>query len=257
MSYGSNMMLMGANNSAAVSGPSFFGAYSMYREISPEDPNWTNPGDATNLTTVRDNGTAATDFTAYGDSAGVTPQYVESSAINSKPAFHFRASSNAVGGHLLSAIPGATPGGLRTVVIVGKIDTPLGTYGYFCDTHPVISTTWRRIVGFGAQAASTFGMYSNGSSFVNAGAVDTSPHVWVAVFENNNHRLYKDGTLAGTDATSSSQPQPNSIIGRSQDAGVGSINGLIAYYAEFDGDLTAEAGYADWVADLMDYYGIA
>jgi hypothetical protein len=239
-----------------AAGPTgWFGAFSMYREMWAEDPDWTNPGDGNDLTTTRDNGSAAKDWTAYGDTSGHIPHYV-TSLIGGQPGFDFLATSNTSGGYLLSVNPDAgMTSGIRTTVIVGRIDTQYSTYAYLVDSRGVGNTN-RSIIGTGANAASTWGCYANSGLFVDDSSVDSNDHLFVAVFKTNDTRFYMDDTLIGTDSSGTYVMHDNVIIGRNNVAGGGSLNGAISYYAEFDGDLTAESGYSDWIDEIIAHYGI-
>lgn len=233
-----------------ATGPSFFGHYTMYREFCAEDPNWTDPGDGNVLTSVRDNGTAAEDLSVTG--SATKPTYHDS-LIGGQPGFDFAATSStgSDGGTLHTGI--GTIAADFTVVAVGRFDNE-SWFQHLIDSDGA-SSEQRCVIGHGA--AYTWRGYNQSALSVDVGAADAADHVFVLHVSTDDLRLYVDGTLVGTDSSGTAQPVQGFTIGGDWEQNSELLNGACSYAAMYEGDLTAATGYADWLQEIKDHYGIA
>ncbi len=235
--------------------PGFFGLLDgMLREFWAEDPLWTNPGEGNLVTGWRDNGSIALDLVVVADAGAANsdkPIYV-GSLIGGKPGVEFRASAPSTGAGLEAGILVNAP---HSVVVVARIDNLGG--GWF--PYMVDSTAGgRAIIGIGAVSATTkWSGYHNVQLFCEAGAWDTANHLFVLVVKANDTRLYIDGTQIASDLSGAADTTTGFIVGSGRLSALGTrLNGAIGYAAQYGGDITADADYAAWNAEIQTYYGI-
>lgn len=229
-----------------AAGPSFFGNYSMLREFWAEDPDWSNPGDGNAMTTWRDAGTLDDDLSATTNGGGNAPKYV-ASGINGKPSISFDATAENVGGCLFTAAGRVDPP--FSVVVVGLARTTPTAAEYFTDSDD--RHTNRAVVGL---LSST---WRGGNSFaLDAGTSDTVAHVFTLTVASNDLELFVDGVSVGTDTSGTAVKFNGLTVGANNVQINQFLDGLIPYVAVFDGDIVSQTGYSDWLAEIIDYYGI-
>jgi hypothetical protein len=233
----------------------FFGAFSMLREFWAEDPDWTNPGDGgavDGTPTWRDNGTIGEDLTATTRSGGSFPIY-RASFVNGHPAIEFISASDGSGGCLHTGASAGSPSGTFTKVVVGRIDLlTSGRFPYLTDGR-----TGTVFAAFGGHSsANTWTIYNTATLNSNNGTWDTDWHIFVGLFKTNDLHLYVDNVDVASDTSGTVSLPTGFTLGADRALTASFLDGAIAYAAEFDGDLTAESGYSDWIDEIMAHYGL-
>ena len=228
-------------------GPSFFGSYSMLREFSAEDPDWSDPGDAGEVDDWRDNGTIGANLAPVGTGAAVT--YV-SSGVNSLPSISFNATSVSSGEVLRTTVN--TPTVPITVGVVGKFDTVYSS-SYFTDCG---QDTGRIIIGGLTSVGGKWRAMNNIGMKQDTGTNDTDPHFFVLYLDDNDMEFWIDGSSESTDTSDAAIDPRGMTIGGALAGDASLLNGLVPYAFQYSGDLTADGGFSTWANSVASYYGL-
>ena len=231
----------------AAAAEGFFDTIGMAREFWAEDPSWTNPGDGSDMVTWRDNGSIGSDVTAAIEVGGTLPTFVDS-GVNSLPSVNLNNSSESNGGYL-STTTGTTSSAAFTIVAVANL--PSAAW----QNRLITSSTSGSFLSLGTRGVSWY-TWHNGELSLETGTTATGDHLFVWRCADNDLELFIDGASIGTDTSGSVGDTTGFIIGCRQDFVEEFWNGPVAYVAQYDGDLTAHADYADYTTAITDYYGI-
>ena len=78
------------------------------------------------------------------------------------------------------------------------------------------------------------------------------------MFRTDDSELYLDGALIGTDVSGAPTNPTGLVMGANYflSTASNSMDGLIGYQAQYDGDLTEHADFASWLAAIAFHYGV-
>lgn len=237
-----NATLMGAAMQQGAATTDFFDVYTMLHEAWAEDPSWSNPGDGNNITTWRNNGSDAVNFSL--STGGTNPPVFRSSvaALNSKPAIE---STN---GEKLMEITGASATSIsqpNTVVMVVNDTTASGTR-VFWDGESARNLCYSDTTNFNLFAG----------TIQTAGSSVTGALLLVGVYNGASSKLRVNGSETTVSATIGTAAMDGFRLLADFNDGTARVDGHISYTAVYDGDLTADGGFSSWEQNIADYYGI-
>ena len=226
-------------------GPAFFDTIPMLREFWAEDPSWTNPGNGNAMVTWRDNGSHGADVTAAAIGGGNKPIYVDS-GLAGRPSIRFTGTAGGVGGNLSEAT--GTTGNTRTKVLVFNSDRTTGQTFAPLDSRAYYSY-------LAIQSGNWFSYSAGGTVSMSDGAADTGNHLMVQRWDAGNHEMFIDGASVATNGGGATTARAGITIGSSYND-LNCADGDIPYVAVYNGDLTAHPDYAEYIHNLLTYYGI-
>ena len=221
---------------AAAGGDPFFDKYVMFHEFWAENPAQSLSGEVTSWTNNGSNGTAAT------ETSGVCPTY-SAAGLGGKPCLDFDGVDNRLwiskGSTATLTQPGTYVLAMEwtTTATGDNLITSNDTSArYLLDN---LNGNWRMYAG----------------SSVSNGAISTSTvYIVVALFDGTSSVIRINGSETAMNTTGTLSHDGlviGAVAGRTADY----LDGLVGYAALFDGDLTAEAGFADYENALIAHYG--
>jgi hypothetical protein len=211
------------------------------------DPQWSRPGDGNKVANWRDVGGA----NPSQATASNQPTYRSTvSALNNREAIQFVAASNQVLDTAITPIVAtSTP---VTIVIIG-----INTDG--------ANSNAERVFGEGNVGNSGIGK-SSSNFWINFGATsattaDTNPHILSSYFTGASGSFLKlDGTTILSGSASSGPTINRTTIGAGSDGTptyAFYINGYVAFWGIYNGDMTTDANYTNFKRWVSAYYGFA
>ena len=170
--------------------------------------------------------------------------YRAASAINSQPALLSGLSSARLTKTFASAITQPL-----TVVVIAEFDPAEGSFATLFDGPP---------------GGSAITIYDNNNStmsmeagaMVGGGAQDANPHIFVAYFNGASSTLVRDGTTQISGNAGTNSLQGLSLFVNKDGSNDTDISGPIAFVGLFSGDVTGDAGWADFESWAGTHYGL-
>ena len=213
------------------------------------DPDWSNPGDGNNISTLRGVGTDGTDWSVVTPNAACTFDEVVASGFNSQPAIRF--ASPATRALAPKATFGSTITETWSVVAIGKRDS-VGV-NYFIDgltggTRAILSAA-------AADAAAKFRFYTAANT-TSAVTQDTAVHLHVGVSPSSGNNQYQIDNGTADTASVNAVSLTGSHIGIAQTDSVG-LDGVLALVGYYSGDVRNDPGWSDFLVWAAATYGIS